>query len=122
MRHADPGGCHCCSRARAGASTVFMIEAIAVDEIQASAGAQFVSASVPLLWMNRSGRVRPEFVVEQHCRPPLLQLVRSEHVVGREAGYRSRRRSGRRVLLSARSEAAAAAAGMLLLRWMQEPA
>jgi hypothetical protein len=42
-----------------------MIEAIAVDEIQASAGAQVSSASVPLLWMNRSGRVRPEFVEKQ---------------------------------------------------------
>jgi len=34
---------------------------------------------------------------------PLLRFVRSEHVVGGEAGYRSRGRSGCRILLSARS-------------------
>ena len=54
-----------------------MIEAIAVDEIQASAGAQVSSASVPLLWMNRSGRVRPEFVEKGHPRPSRSHLVLS---------------------------------------------
>jgi hypothetical protein len=36
------------------------------------------AASLLLLWMNRSGRVRPEFVDEQHCRRPLLLVVLSE--------------------------------------------
>jgi hypothetical protein len=59
---------------------------------------------------------RSSVVESAELRPAVQLVVRSEHVVGREAGYRSRRRSERRVLLSARSEAAAAAAGMLLSR------
>jgi hypothetical protein len=33
------------------------------------------AASLLLLWMNRSGRVRPEFVEIQHSQPELLFVV-----------------------------------------------
>jgi hypothetical protein len=71
-----------------------MIEAIAVDEIQASAGAQVSSASVPLSWMNRSGRVRPEFVEKEHSQLTLLLVVRRETRIGCRARLSESRRSG----------------------------
>jgi hypothetical protein len=38
--------------------------------------------------------VGPEFVEKQRCRPPLLVVVRCEHVIERRLGSRSRTRSG----------------------------
>jgi hypothetical protein len=55
------------------------------------------------VWSSGTDVRATEFVEKQRSHPGVLFVVRSEHVVGREVGYRSGRRSGRHVLLSARS-------------------
>jgi hypothetical protein len=44
--------------------------------------------------MTRSGRVRPEFVDEQHCGHERLLFVLGRHEISNDAGYRSPRPSG----------------------------
>jgi hypothetical protein len=88
-----------------------MIEAIAVDEIQASAGAQVSSASVPLLWMNRSGRVRPEFVEGQHCHRVLLLVGQSRGLERSDRGVSLTCQGRRAVAVAFRRQVEWAAAG-----------
>jgi hypothetical protein len=47
---------------------------VALDDQQLYRGTQSALSTTLLRWINRSGRVRPEFVEEQHCRDSRLLL------------------------------------------------